>query len=93
MTPDSSDGDIQKSQDTPPNEVALKEALAFLVQAGLPVGYLDSTELLGKLMPPDEYETELRVMAEVRGYFQVAYKVSFLPLRLLQLAYMDMDSV
>jgi hypothetical protein len=30
---------------------------------------------LGKLNPPDEFETELRIMAEVRGYFQVAYKV------------------
>ena len=30
---------------------------------------------LGKLNPPDEFDTELRVMAEVRGYFQVAYKV------------------
>ena len=29
---------------------------------------------LGKLNPPDELETELRIMAEVRGYFQVAYK-------------------
>lgn len=32
-------------------------------------------EDLGKLNPPDEYETELQVMAEVRGYFQVSYKV------------------
>lgn len=32
-------------------------------------------EDLAKLNPPDEYETELRVMAEVRGYFQVSYKV------------------
>lgn len=31
---------------------------------------------LPKLNPPDEYENELRVMAEVRGYFKVAYKVS-----------------
>ncbi|KAJ6614595.1 P-loop containing nucleoside triphosphate hydrolase protein [Mycena sp. CBHHK59/15] len=28
----------------------------------------------GKLRPVDEYETEINVMAEVRGYFQVAYK-------------------
>ena len=32
-------------------------------------------EDLGKLNPPDKYETELHVMAEVRGYFQVSYKV------------------
>ncbi|KAF9066276.1 P-loop containing nucleoside triphosphate hydrolase protein [Rhodocollybia butyracea] len=73
VTPGSSDV-IQKSQDTPPNEAALKEAIAFLVRAGAPVGHLDPKELLGKLIPPDEYETELKVMAEVRGYFQVAYK-------------------
>jgi len=29
---------------------------------------------LRKLNPPDEFETELRIMAEVCGYFQVAYK-------------------
>jgi hypothetical protein len=29
----------------------------------------------GNLNPPDEFETELRIMTEVRGYFQVAYKV------------------
>jgi len=29
---------------------------------------------LGKLNPADEYETELLVMAQTRGYFQVAYK-------------------
>jgi hypothetical protein len=40
------------------------------------VGYTGlNAEDLGKLNPPDEYETELHVMAEVRGYFQVAYKV------------------
>lgn len=30
---------------------------------------------LGKLNPPDEFEAELEVMAEVRAFFQVAYKV------------------
>jgi hypothetical protein len=45
-------------------------ALAELGYTGL------SKEDLGKLNPSDEYETELKVMAEVRGYFQVAYKVS-----------------
>lgn len=33
-------------------------------------------EDLAKLNPPDEYENELQVMAEVRGYFKVSYKVS-----------------
>lgn len=44
-------------------------ALAKLGYVGLTV------EDLGKLNPPDEYEEELNVMAEVRAYFQVAYKV------------------
>ncbi|KAG6807134.1 hypothetical protein H0H93_001922 [Arthromyces matolae] len=26
------------------------------------------------MVPPDEYETEIQVMAEVRGYFQITYK-------------------
>ncbi|KAH7912598.1 P-loop containing nucleoside triphosphate hydrolase protein [Hygrophoropsis aurantiaca] len=46
------------------------------VLAGLvSLGYTGITEDdLAKLRPSDEYETELRVMAEVRGYFQVSYK-------------------
>lgn len=35
-------------------------------------------EDLGKLNPADEYETELLAMAQIRGYFQVAYKVCYL---------------
>jgi len=46
--------------------------LAALAERGL-VGL--TIEDLGKLNPPDEFETELRIMAEVRGYFQVAFKV------------------
>ncbi len=44
-------------------------ALAALGFSGL------TAEDLEKLHPVDEYETELKVMAEVRGYFQVSYKV------------------
>ena len=29
---------------------------------------------LHRLLPPDEFADELNVMADVRGYFQVAYK-------------------
>lgn len=45
------------------------------------LGYTGITvENLGQLIPPDEYEEELEVMAEVRGYFQVSYKVkAFIP--------------
>ena len=32
-------------------------------------------EDLSKLLPPDVYEEELEVMAEVRAYFKLAYKV------------------
>jgi len=39
------------------------------------LGYVGlKEEDLGKLNPVDEYERELVVMAEVRGYFKVAYK-------------------
>jgi hypothetical protein len=50
----------------------MQTALALLAEIGY-TGVVE--EDFGKLNPSDEYETELRVMAEVRGYFQVAYKV------------------
>jgi hypothetical protein len=46
-------------------------ALAILTKAGYPVTAKD----LPRLAEPDIYETEMVVMSEVRGYFQVAYKV------------------
>lgn len=50
------------------------EALAALAA----IGYTGlTTDDLGKLNPEDEYETELEVMAEVRAYFQVSYKVNY----------------
>lgn len=51
----------------------MREALAILARIGYP-GLKE--EDLGRLNAPDEYQNELDVMAEVRGYFQVAYKVS-----------------
>ncbi|PBK78407.1 hypothetical protein ARMSODRAFT_947314 [Armillaria solidipes] len=48
----------------------LQEALTALTA----LGYSVKPEDLGKLNPTDMFETELKVMAEVRGYFQVAYK-------------------
>ncbi|KAI0321975.1 P-loop containing nucleoside triphosphate hydrolase protein [Amylostereum chailletii] len=45
--------------------------LAALAQVGYP-GLVAAD--LGRLNKPDEYETEMEVMAEVRAYFQVAYK-------------------
>ncbi len=54
-----------------------------MVQAALAalaaIGYHVTEEDLGKLNPADQYEVELKVMADVRGYFQVAYKVRSLP--------------
>ncbi len=54
------------------DEQAIREALAALAKLGLNV----TAEDLGKLNPPDEYEDELALMAEVRAYFDVSYKVS-----------------
>ena len=45
--------------------------MAALAKLGLNV----TEEDLGKLNPPDEYEEELELMAEVRAYFDVSYKV------------------
>ncbi|TFY83071.1 hypothetical protein EWM64_g941 [Hericium alpestre] len=47
------------------------ELLAHLMQFGHQVQSLAD---LAKLSPPDEFETEMMVMAQVRSYFQVAYK-------------------
>ena len=55
------------------NEQHVLEALAALAK----IGYTVTPEDLAKLAPVDEFENEMRVMAEVRGYFQVAYKVIF----------------
>ncbi|KAI0759256.1 P-loop containing nucleoside triphosphate hydrolase protein [Trametes elegans] len=57
----------------------LKEALGALAK----LGYAGLTEHdLGKLNAADEYEEELQLMAEVRAYFQVAYKriIDYVPL-------------
>ena len=50
----------------------IRAALAALAAIGLVV----KEEDLGKLHPPDAYEEELELMAEVRAYFDVSYKVS-----------------
>ncbi|KAI0363545.1 hypothetical protein BV20DRAFT_1031177 [Pilatotrama ljubarskyi] len=60
-------------------EELLKEALSTLAM----LGYKGLTEDdLGKLNKPDEFEEELQLMAEVRAYFQVAYKrvIDYVPL-------------
>lgn len=55
------------------------ETFALLARLGF---HGVTSESLQKLNPPDEYETELKVMAEVRGYFQVTYKASALTVSL-----------
>ena len=41
------------------------------------LGYHDLTAAdLVRLIPPDEFDVELQVMAFVRSYFQIAYTVS-----------------
>ncbi len=60
-----------------PEEQAKKAELTAEALAALAaLGYTGLTEEdLGKLNKADEYEEELQLMAEVRAYFQVAYKV------------------
>ncbi|RPD63557.1 hypothetical protein L227DRAFT_608779 [Lentinus tigrinus ALCF2SS1-6] len=55
----------------------VQNILAMLVK----MGYHVSEEELGKLNPPDEFEEELELMAEVRAYFYVAYKrvIDYIP--------------
>ena len=67
----SASGSPPQQQD--PQEQNVWEALAALAK----IGYTVTPEDLAKLAHVDEFENEMRVMAEVRGYFQVAYKVIF----------------
>ncbi|KAI0693477.1 P-loop containing nucleoside triphosphate hydrolase protein [Cytidiella melzeri] len=54
------------------------QALSALAALGYHVTAAD----LGKLNPPDVYESELELMAEVRAYFQIAYKriIDYVPM-------------
>ena len=62
---------------TPGQRKELQDALAALAR----LGYNVKEDDLPKLNPPDEFEEELEMMAEVRAYFQVAYKVRTRPRR------------
>ncbi|KAH7921346.1 hypothetical protein BV22DRAFT_1107246 [Leucogyrophana mollusca] len=66
-----------KGTDVPPEVMALR----YLAQAGyrgLKLSYLS------RLLPPDEFEAELIVMADVRAYFNVSYKrvIDYIPLKI-----------
>jgi hypothetical protein len=54
-------------------ETPAAKALRALAEAGYP--NLQASDL-SRLLPPDSFEEELIVMAEVRAYYHVAYKVS-----------------
>lgn len=54
----------------------IKQAMGLLAQANCGTS-LNLEQFMMKLQPGDEFDTEMRVMAEVRGYFKVAYKVRF----------------
>ncbi|PIL25642.1 transporter [Ganoderma sinense ZZ0214-1] len=60
----------------------VNDALSVLTK----LGYAVKEEDLGKLNPPDIYEEELELMAEVRAYFHVAYKriIDYVPLSIDQ---------
>lgn len=53
--------------------IKAKEAITLLRSIGYP---LESEHDLVKLAEPDIYEREIIVGAEVRAYWQVAYKVA-----------------
>lgn len=58
---------------SPQDPDTVKEALRILAR----LGHVNlSPNDLEKLKPADEYDRELQAMAEVRGYFKVACKVS-----------------
>ena len=60
------------AKDSASDETTTAEVLAGLTR----LGYTNVTrEDLGKLCPPDEYEKEIMLMAEVRAYFHISYKV------------------
>ncbi|KAF9244557.1 P-loop containing nucleoside triphosphate hydrolase protein [Melanogaster broomeanus] len=62
---------------TPSSKVrqeSVKETTLAVLAGLAKLGYTVTEDDLAKLLPSDEYEEELQVMAEVRGYFQVAYK-------------------
>lgn len=61
---------------TPEETSALQAAIAAVRAAGFNV---ESEGDLERLRAPDQYEQELNVAAEVRAYFQVAYKVRTCP--------------
>ncbi|KAH7908747.1 P-loop containing nucleoside triphosphate hydrolase protein [Hygrophoropsis aurantiaca] len=63
------------------SERPVDKALRFLAQAGY--GNLVEKDLV-RLLPPDQFQDELVVMADVRAYFNVSYKrvIDYIPLKI-----------
>ena len=69
---ESSDEDDDEEEEKEDERKKLeRKALSALAALGYNVTAAD----FGKLVPPDLYEQEMDIMAEVRAYFHVAYKV------------------
>lgn len=66
---------MTSSEDAAKREDARKRALEALSELGIDV----KAEDLAKLTPPDEQQEVLELMAEVRAYFDIAYKVRVWP--------------
>ncbi|SJL13249.1 uncharacterized protein ARMOST_16688 [Armillaria ostoyae] len=69
-TPPSPQPSGKRSASTNPS-ISISEVLAGLSSIGI---HSIKASDLAKLLPPDEMEDALKIMADVRGYFQVAYK-------------------
>ncbi|KAF7351392.1 hypothetical protein MSAN_01570900 [Mycena sanguinolenta] len=70
-SPETSSSSPSPTNPTMAESEKINSVLAQLAELGYP-GI--APEDFGKLRPVDEFETEITVMSEVRGYFQVAYK-------------------
>lgn len=71
--PERAPSPYRDARDVPREKSAKDKALEALAE----LGYGDlSVGDLSRLHPPNQFDEELTVMADVRAYFQVAYKVS-----------------
>ncbi|KAF9220693.1 hypothetical protein BS17DRAFT_882330 [Gyrodon lividus] len=73
---------VSRGMSSPMKDLSLEsEALDYLSRAGYKGLSVDD---LARLLPPDAFEDELIVMADVRAYFHVAYKriIDHIPLKI-----------
>lgn len=69
--PSTSQTNSSRAKTVEPQEMGIAKVLSGLAEMGLP-GI--KPEDISKLLPPDRMEHALIIMADVRAYFQVAYK-------------------